>query len=245
MSPAPRTIEFGRTTIEYRVQRRQPRTSLALTVDREGHVLVTTPAGTSDDRIAAVVRQKAPWIMAQWRRQARLLPQPPGRRFVSGEAIVYLGRTYQFKVKKVNARQASLMVRAGTVQFRVPAHFSERTRRAECRRLLVGWLRNKTAEHGERVCGRVCARLGLSPVEVNVRDIGRRWGSCTPSGRVLLHWKSVLAPMPLFEYVCAHEVCHILHRDHSAAFRRALDRALPTWRDHAARLESRGYRYDL
>jgi predicted metal-dependent hydrolase len=245
MNPAPRKIEFGGTTIVYRVQRRRPRTSLALTVNCQGDVLVTTPVGISEDCIAAAVLQKSPWIMAQWRRQARLLPKPPGRRFVSGEAIVYLGRTYQFKVTRVYVRQASLMVRTGTVLFRVPVHFSERTRRAECRRLLIGWLRDKTVQHGERVCGRICALLGLSPVEVNVRDIGRRWGSCTPSGRVLLHWKSVLAPMPLFEYICAHEVCHILHRDHSAAFRRALDRALPTWRDLASRLESRGYRYDL
>lgn len=245
MSQETRVVRFGLTPIGFRVQRRRHRRTLALTVDRDGHVQVTAPVGTSDDRISAVVRQKAPWILAQWRRQARLHPQPPGRRFVSGEAIVYLGRTYQFKVTKVDVRQASLLVRAGAIQIRVPAHFSERARRAECRRLLVGWLRDKTVEHGERVCGRVCARLGLSPVEVNVRDIGNRWGSCTPNGRVLLHWKSVLAPMPLFEYVCAHEVCHILHRDHSAAFRRALDRAMPAWRDLAAKLECRGYRYDL
>lgn len=240
-----RAVRFGGTIIGFRVERRRHRKTLALTVDRDGHVRITAPAGADDDRISAVVWRKAPWIMAQWRRQARLLPQPPGRRFVSGEAIVYLGRTYQFKMTKADVPRASLSVRAGTVQFRVPARCSARDRRAECRRLLVQWLREKTVEHGERACGRICTRLGLKPVEVSVREIGRRWGSCTPSGRVLLHWKSVLAPMPLFEYICAHEVCHILHADHSAAFRRALDRALPAWRDLAARLESRGYRYDL
>lgn len=245
MSEPVLSIQYGNTTIPYRIRRRSGRATLELTVDRAGRIFVTAPAGASNDRIASTIRSKAPWIMAQWRRQALLLPPPPGRRFVSGEAIAYLGRTYQFRVTRVDDRQACLCVQAGTIQFRVPKRYSERAKRAECRRLLVSWLRERTAMHGRRACGRICTRLGLEPVEVAVREIGRRWGSCTPSGRVLLHWKAVLAPMPLFEYVCAHEVCHILHRDHSAAFRRALDRALPAWRDLAARLESRGYRYDL
>lgn len=245
MSERVLSIQYGNTIFHYQVRRRRGRETLELTVDQAGGITVTAPGGTSDERIAATVRSKAPWIMAQWRRQARLLPPPPGRRFVSGEAIAYLGQTYQFRVTRMDVRQASMFVQAGTIQFRVPKRCSDRAKRAECRRLLVSWLRERTDVHGRRACSRICLRLGLEPVEVAVREIGRRWGSCTPSGRVLLHWRAVLAPMPLFEYVCAHEVCHILHRDHSAAFRRALDRALPAWRDLAARLESRGYRYDL
>lgn len=245
MSERVRSIQYGNTTFHYQVRRRRGRETLELTVDQAGGITVTAPGGTSDERIAATVRSKAPWIMAQWRRQARLLPPPPGRRFVSGESIAYLGRTYQFRVRKLDVRQVSMSMQAGTIEFRVPKRCTDRAQRTECRQLLVSWLRERTALHGQRACGRICRKLGLEPVDVAVRDIGRRWGSCTPSGRVLLHWKAVLAPMPLFEYVCAHEVCHILHRDHSAAFRRALDRALPEWRDLAARLESRGYRYDL
>jgi predicted metal-dependent hydrolase len=40
-----------------------------------------------------------------------------------------------------------------------------------------------------------------------------------------------------FEYVVAHEVVHLLHRNHSAEFGRALGRALPDWADRKAMLE--------
>lgn len=239
------SIQFGRTTIGYRVRRRNQRASLEIHVDRDGGVRVTSPTGVTNARIEAAVRSKAPWIVAQWRRQARLAPRPPSRRFVSGEAVLYLGRTYQVRVVGVDASRATLSVSAGTMKFTVPRRLSADGRRVACRRLLVEWLKEKASGHGTRVCAMVCKRLGLSPAEVVVRDLGRRWGSCTSNGRVLLHWKSVLAPMRCFEYVCAHEVCHLLHPDHSAAFRRTMDRALPCWRELASQLESRGYRYEI
>jgi predicted metal-dependent hydrolase len=245
MSDPTHSIQYGNTSIAYRVLRRKGRKTLEINVDRTGRVGVTAPFGITHDRIESTVRSKAPWIMAQWRRQARLMPQPPRRQFVSGEAVPYLGRTYQIRVVRVEAQHASMTVQAGTIAFRVPKYLSASGRRAACQRLLVQWLRDKAEHHGTRVCGKVCNRLGLDPAEVVVRELGRRWGSCTPTGRVLLNWKSVLAPMRLFEYICAHEVCHLVHPDHSAAFRRTLDRVVPRWRELASQLESRGYRYEI
>lgn len=238
-------IRFGGTTIEYCTRHSTRRRTMRLAVDPGGSVVVTAPTGTGEDRIALVVRQKAPWIMAQWHRQDRVQPGPPRRRFVSGESVLYLGRTYQFRVSTRSGGIASMSTQGGKVHFLVPRHFSLQARRDACRRLLIQWLRNKTEEHGSRVCDRICRRLGLELVEVSVRELGRRWGSCTSSGRVLLNWRSVLAPMALFEYICAHEVCHLLHPDHSLSFRRTLERALPNWRILATQLEVRGYRFEL
>ncbi len=245
MSGRATSIQYGNTCITYQVCRRKTRKTLEISVDRIGRVAVTAPLGITNDRIESSVRSRAPWIMAQWRRQARLMPQHSRRQFVSGEAVLYLGRTYQLRVVRVDARHASMTVQAGTIAFRVSKHLSAIERRTACQRLLVQWLRERAEYHGTRVCERVCNRIGLDAAEVVVRELGRRWGSCTPGGRILLNWRSVLAPMRLFEYICAHEVCHLVHPDHSAAFRRTLDRVLPCWRELSSQLETSGYRYEV
>lgn len=245
MSATMPSIQYGNTRIVYRVHRRKGGKTIEVHVDRNGKVGVKAPFGITKERIESAVRSKAPWILSQWRRQARLLSQPPRRQFVSGEAMPYLGRTYQFRVVRVEAQHALITVQGGTIAFCVPKHLSATARRAACRRLLVRWLREKAEHHGTRVCGKVCKHLGLDPAKVTVRELGRRWGSCTPTGQILLNWKSVLAPIRLFEYICAHEVCHLVHPDHSVAFRRTLDRVLPRWRELASQLESRGYRYEI
>ena len=50
-----------------------------------------------------------------------------------------------------------------------------------------------------------------------------------PVGRISLNWRAVLLPLPLLEHLCWHELCHLRHMDHSAAYRAELARYSPHW----------------
>ena len=59
---------------------------------------------------------------------------------------------------------------------------------------------------------------GLPLTNVSVRDPQARWGSCTGKGRIAYSWRLILAPPDVRSSVVAHEVAHLRHLDHSAAF---------------------------
>ncbi len=240
-----RAIHFGGTAIPYRTRTGKRRSTIRLAVEPDGAVEITAPEGTDDRRVAEMVRRKAPWILSQWRRQSRVQTERPPRQFVSGESVLYLGRTYQFRLRSRAGNHGTMSVLGGRICFEVPRRLSARARRNACRKLLIAWLRERAVLHGARVCDRIRRQLGLGPVEVKVRELGSRWGSCTSKGRVLLNWRTVMAPLALFEYVCAHEVCHLLVADHSPEFRRLLDRVQPKWRERHRRLATIGARLDL
>ena len=50
----------------------------------------------------------------------------------------------------------------------------------------------------------------------------------------------LLAPPPAFEYVLVHELCHLLHADHSPRFWREVEARCPAWRDERAFLRAQG-----
>jgi len=78
--------------------------------------------------------------------------------------------------------------------------------------------------------GEVC--LGVSCAGIRIRDMKSRWGSCqTVTHMITLNLRLARVPMPCVEYVVAHEVCHLVHPDHSAAFYGELERMMPEWRE--------------
>lgn len=62
------------------------------------------------------------------------------------------------------------------------------------------------------------AALGRQPGKLTLRDTRSRWGSCAPSGDLMFSWRLILAPPAILDYVAAHEVAHLRHMNHSAAF---------------------------
>ena len=50
----------------------------------------------------------------------------------------------------------------------------------------------------------------------------------------------MMAPLTVIDYVVVHELCHLRHRDHSAAFWNEVDKVLPEWRDRMEWLRVRG-----
>jgi predicted metal-dependent hydrolase len=83
-------------------------------------------------------------------------------------------------------------------------------------------------------------RLGLIPSSIGIRDPKTRWGSCSQRGHVSLSWCLLLAPPEVARYVVVHELCDLVEPNHSRAFWRLLDAALPGRHGQARWLKEHG-----
>jgi hypothetical protein len=79
---------------------------------------------------------------------------------------------------------------------------------------------------GERV-ERFRRRIGVEPAGVAVQDLGYRWGSCGKGGRLYFHWRTILLPPRIVEYVVVHELAHLVEAHHTPAFWARVERAVP------------------
>ncbi len=74
------------------------------------------------------------------------------------------------------------------------------------------------------------ARLNVHIARITLREMTSRWGSCRPDrGRLTINLHLSRVPPPLVEYVLVHELCHLHHPDHSAAFHDEMTRLMPDW----------------
>jgi predicted metal-dependent hydrolase len=79
-----------------------------------------------------------------------------------------------------------------------------------------------------------------TPRSLGLRPLRSIWGSLSPSGAVSLDLALVLGRPAAFEYVLVHELCHLIHANHSRAFWREVEARWPVWRDERAYLRGDG-----
>jgi predicted metal-dependent hydrolase len=75
---------------------------------------------------------------------------------------------------------------------------------------------------------------------VRLKVMSSQWGSLAPDDSVALDLSLVLARPSAFEYVLVHELCHLLHPDHSRAFWREVEARFPAWRNERDWVHSHG-----
>lgn len=236
-------VEVGATPIHYTVTYSARRKTVSLLVRPSGGVEVKAPEGLGREAIEAIVRQQAPWVLAK-QQAMRSRPAPAlEHRFVSGETFLYLGRQYRLRVEEAPG-PSRVVLKGGFFEVRVPP-LNEDDRRRRVRAALRRWYRRRAAETVGRVVARYAGLIGVEVGEVRYKYLVQRWGSCSQAGNLNFNIRIVMAPMSQVEYVVVHELCHMLHRDHSAQFWATVRQVMPDCEARRDALRKDGHRYTV
>ena len=149
------------------------------------------------------------------------------KEYASGVGFLFLGRSYRLSL--VGNQEEPLLLRDEWFSLRrdIVERGDVEAARAAFRDFYVA---EGTARVVERV-GHFTPKAGVTAGSVVVRELGNRWASCPPSGNLAFHWKCVMAPLSIIDYIVVHELCHLRHRDHTGAFWNEVDKLLPDYRE--------------
>jgi predicted metal-dependent hydrolase len=82
--------------------------------------------------------------------------------------------------------------------------------------------------------------LGQAPLAYEIKVMKTLWGRLTGRDRMALELSLALAPVEILEYVIAHEMGHLIERNHSAKFWAQVARLDPNYRKHDKWLNPNG-----
>jgi predicted metal-dependent hydrolase len=223
--------DFTVDDLQFTVRRSGTRRTMQITVERNGELVLCAPPDVDDAHLREFVVEKRFWIYTKLAEKDRLKRSVPRKEFVGGEGFLYLGRSHRLKL--VDQQDAPLKLVNGRFALRHDAlpsareHFirwySERAR---------AWLATRVAEYQ--------SRMEVVPAGVKVQDLGYRWGSCGKGDWLYFHWKSILLPARIAEYVVVHEIAHLHEPHHTPAFWLRVERAMPDFAQRKAWLAEHG-----
>ncbi|MFA7280135.1 MAG: SprT family zinc-dependent metalloprotease [Sterolibacterium sp.] len=226
--------------ISYQVVRSR-RATADIVIERDGRVLVRAPDSIPDERIEDMVEAKRYWIyknLAEWRdlNATRVL-----REYRNGEGFLYLGRSYRMLL--VADQDEALLLKNG--RFCLRRELADQGAIAAAK---VAF-RDYYVQRGlDRIAQRVnyyAPKAGVVPHGIDVRELGNRWASCSPQGRLAFHWKCMMAPQTIIDYIVVHELCHFHHLDHTDAFWNEVDKIMPAYAERKEWLRLRGAGLDI
>ncbi len=98
------------------------------------------------------------------------------------------------------------------------------------RNALLRWYKRKAQGKIRDKVERYAKVVGVKPEVIGIKSFKSRWGSCSPRGDLDFNWLVVLAPNRIVDYVVVHELCHLIHHDHSPKFWKEVERVMPDYK---------------
>jgi hypothetical protein len=224
------SIQFGSKKIDFRIEY-SDRKTLGITVTPDMDVLVKAPNDSTINKIEEKLKKKAPWIIKQQSFFLAFHPKTTKRNYVSGETHLYLGRQYLLRVEENEKESVKLKGKFIVVK----THDKSRVKQ-----LVNNWY----LEHARSKFHATALPLiekfkkyKVEPSSIVLREMPTRWGSCTPKGKIILNPELIKAPKGCIEYVILHELCHLIHHDHTQRFMDLQTKEMKDWEKWKIKLE--------
>lgn len=231
--------------IEYQLLPGADRQTTDIVIERDGVVRVRPPLRMTPEQVDETVFSKRMWIyrnLAEWHdlNATRIV-----REWVNGESFLYLGSSYRLSL--VGDQAEALKLKDGRFQLRrsVMSHGGREESRKAAQQAFEQFYTDKGLPRIAQRVAHFAPRVGVDAGEVQVRDLGFRWAACLPNGGLHFHWKCLMAPLTVIDYIVVHELCHLRHRDHSDSFWNEVDKVLPNFRERKEWLRQRGAHLEL
>lgn len=154
----------------------------------------------------------------------------------NGDSLFYLGEKRTLTVIREDRTRAKVKCLMGRLIMWVPyeADYSYKKEQLE------KWYRREAGEVFHAKALEYAAVLHVDFKDIRVKDQKSRWGSCSSKRNMNFNWRLLMAPEPVCDYVIIHELCHLIHMNHSADFWNLVESICPDYRQYKKWLREKG-----
>ncbi|MBU4613624.1 M48 family metallopeptidase [Rhodococcus sp. GG48] len=198
-----------------------------LTIERDGSLQLKAAPDVERSELERFLASKRDWIYRKLAEKEAFAAEPVTKELVGGEGYLYLGRSYQLRIVDTEDNR----VRLERGKLVLPRQLAD----AGYDHLIdwycttgLTWLKPRAKDWANR--------LKVEPRTIEVADLGTKWGSALPNGRVRVHWATMQLRPALVEYVLAHELAHLHEPHHGPTFWQLLGRVLPDFDERKTQL---------
>lgn len=163
----------------------------------------------------------------------------------NNNTILFLGKEYTINMVMYKDNKIRIFIRGKSIEIYIPEKMNSGECKEEIRKELSKWYRTMSKEIiGERLQYYSC-KIKVKYNNFRIKDQKTRWGSCSSKKNLNFNWRIVMAPEWVMDYIIIHELCHLIHMNHSKDFWATVSKFMPNYKDASLWLKVNGYKLNL
>jgi predicted metal-dependent hydrolase len=206
-------VKINNREIEVVVTRKNRKT-ISIKISESCEIIICAPLNIDDEKVKEIIKDKEEWV-------AQSLKQIETKRKENvsfKEGILYLGIRYTLDIHKVKHKTLKIIFDNNTFNIYISESLLEKEMDVHLKELLTKWYRVQARRIFQERVNYYSSKLKVSPKRMAIKDQKSRWGSCSSKGNINLNYRLIMAPIEIIDYVIVHELCHLVHLNHSKEF---------------------------
>lgn len=217
--------------------------SIRLEVRPDREVLLVYPRWVPRSDALAFLESRDAWVrekLDEYAEREAGNPLPPPARWDGTDEILLRGRLVPVVVEPATLKRVQLRIEDEAITVFAPAEVCRNAHKLEL--LLKRELMQRAQVEARRLLDAEAPRLGVRWTHLQIADPQTQWGSCQADGSIALSWRLIMVPPAAFRYVVIHELCHLVHMNHSDRFWALVGRQMPEFLEQKVWLRDQGGR---
>jgi len=222
--------------LDISIERTERRKTVSIFIERDGSVKVLAPISASVEKVEAAIKSKEYQIFSKLAKWKELNQGKVKREYVNGQSFLYLGRNYRLKITENQ-----------NVPLRISGGFFvlDKEYLPKAGKVFKDFYRARALQKIQERLTVLNEKFSHRPTSIKVLELQNRWASWTPKNGLNFHWKCIMAPVSVLDYIIIHEMVHLKHPNHSPEFWNELDKKMPDYREQETWLKRNGVKLAL
>lgn len=225
--------QIGMTSLDTTITFMERRT-LSMQINYlRGELIVKVPHQVSQEQALKFIREKESWLIRKIAQGNVRKANHNQREYTHESKHLLLGKTFTLNIVETNKRTEPLFADTSlTIYVR-----GEDQAKIALRKWYTKIAPSLFSSIIAPIITDFSVRYSKSPSTMEYKYVTSYWGQCSSRGCIKLNIELLRAPRECIEYIIAHELCHLIHQNHSKRFYDLLTEFMPDWKERKSLLD--------